>query len=128
MTVHFAWSMTTFCPLVECLRTLPNPHTLSIGRADDSGAAPLKNVLMGVNLLQIETLILPPAAYPLLQHCPNVEDVVCLINDTIGPSGDEFLRSLVSNRDSKLKRLAIPWLYCPTHSVSDPALCWVIGW
>ena len=128
MTVHFAWSMTTFRPFVECLRSLPNLHILSIGRADDSGAAPLKNALMGVNLPQIKTLILPPAVYPLLQHRPNVEDVICLINDTTGPSGDELLISLMSNRDSGLKRLVIPWLYCPTHPVSDPVLCGVIAW
>lgn len=81
---------------------------------------------MGVDL-QIETLILPPAAYPLLQHCPNVEDVVCLINDTTGPSGDEFLRSLMSNRDSKLKRLEIPLALLPNHLRKRSSTLWGSG-
>ena len=79
---------------------------------------------MGVDLPQIGTLILPPAAYSLLQYCSKVEDVVCLIHDTIGPSGDKFLRSLVSNRDSKLKRLAIPLALLPNPPRKRSSTLW----
>ena len=113
MTVYFMWDFTTFSPFVECLKSLPNLHTLSIGYADDFHTTPLEGALKGANLPQIKTLITPPATYPLLQHCPDVEDVVCPIRYITGPSSDGFLRSLESNRDSKVKRLAIPLALLP---------------
>ena len=67
----------------------------------------LRNALEGVKLPQIKTLILPPAAYPLLRHCRDVEDVACLFLYNEGPT-DKFLKSLASNRHSKVERLAIP--------------------
>ena len=63
---------------------------------------------MGVELPQVKTLILPLAAYPLLQHCPNIEDVVCVAEYGSNTSSDGVLGSLASNQDSKVKRLAIP--------------------
>ena len=69
--------------------------------------APLRNALNCIELPQIKTLILHHFAYPLLQHCPNVEDVACVVKYQIVPP-DGFLRSLTSNRDSKVKRLTIP--------------------
>ena len=111
--MYFMWDMSTFPLFVECLKSLPNLHTLSIGRATDSNTTPLENALQGVELPQIKNLIAPPAAYPLLQRCCNVEDVVCAIRDITGPSSDGFFESLMSNRDSKLKRLAIPLALLP---------------
>ena len=69
--------------------------------------------MKGVKLPQIKTLVLPSAAYPLLQRCHDVEDVVCTITDITRPPGDEFLRSLMSDPDSKLKRLTIPLALLP---------------
>ena len=107
MTVDLVWSKSTFHPFVRCIQSLPNLQTLEIGWVDDFVTTPLKHALRGVKLPQIKTLILPPSAYPLLQHCHDVEDVVCVAGyQTISPGG--LLRSLTSNRDSKVKRLAIP--------------------
>lgn len=106
-------NMTTFSPLVECLKSLPNLHMVSIGRARGPDTTPLEDALKGVNLPQIKTLILLPAAYPLLEHCPNVEGVLCPIRDITGPSSDGFLESLMFNQDSKVKRLAIPLALLP---------------
>ena len=116
MTVYFGWAKTTFPLFIDCLRSLPNLHTLSVGYANDSNTTPLANALGSVKLPQIKTLVLLPAAYPLLQHCRNVEDVVCTIRDISKPSCDGFLESLMSNRDSKLKRLAIPLVLLPNPS------------
>ena len=69
--------------------------------------APLEKALDGVKLLQIKALILSPTAHPLLRHCPNVEDVVWVV-EYATMSSDIVLGSLVSNRDSKVKRLTIP--------------------
>ena len=107
MTVGLAWSKFSFPSFVKCLQSLPNIHTLEIGRLDGFDPTPLKNALKGVRLPQVKTLILPPSAYPLLQHYHGVEDVVCVVKyQNMSPDG--FLRSLTSNRDSKVKRLAIP--------------------
>ena len=74
----------------------------------------LETALEGVELFQIKTLVLPPTAYPLLQHCRNVEDVVCVVGR--GTTTDGFLESFESNRDSKVKRLAIPLVLWPCPS------------
>ena len=102
-----------FSPLVECLKSLPHLHMLSIGLTYGINTAPLANALEGVQLPQIKTLILPPHAYPFLQHSPNVEDIVCTTVYASPQSRDGFLGSLVSNRDSKLKRLAISLALLP---------------
>ena len=93
---------------VECLKSLPNLHTLSIGSTNRFDPTPLAKALKGVNLPQIKTLLLLPENYPLLQHCPNVEDVVCSTRVINGPCCDGFLKSLLSNQDSKVERLTIP--------------------
>ena len=100
---------------VGCLESLPNLHTLEIGRAHSYTAAPLKKALGRVEFPQIKTLILPPTAYPLLQHCRDVEDVICVVRD-VTLSSDEFLGSLASNRDSKVRRLTIPLVSFGTPS------------
>lgn len=93
---------------IKYLESLPNLHTLEIGFVDYYPRAPiLENALKGVKLPQVNTLILPSAAHPLLKCCPNVEDVDWVIGDKTATS-DEFLGSLGSIRDSKIKRLAIP--------------------
>jgi len=107
MTVCLMWGDSVLPLFVGCLESLPNLHTLEIGRVHGSIETPLKNALEHVKLPQIKTLILPPSAYPLLLHCCDVEDVVCVVGRG-AISSDEFLESLASNRNSKVKRLAIP--------------------
>jgi len=91
---------------VKCLESLPNLHTLEVGLVGGV-TIPLKKALKGVKLPQIKTMVLPPAAHPLLQHCCNVEDVFCVVGCENRYS-EEFLGSLASNRDSKVKQLTIP--------------------
>ena len=107
MTVHFLRREPAFLPFVQCLKSLPNLHTLEIGWLRDSVAPALESALQSVELPQIKTLILPPAAYPLLQHCRDVEDVAYVIG-YYGRSSDRFFKSFSSNRRSKIKRLVIP--------------------
>ena len=92
---------------VECLKFLPNLHTLEIGRAYSCTTIPLENALKHIKLPQIKALTLPAATYPLLRHCRDVEDVVCVVLDG-AILYDEFLGTLASNQESKVKRLAIP--------------------
>ena len=105
--VYILWGDSAIPPFVGCLESLPNLHTLEVGQADSSITTPLESAIEHIQLPQIKTLILPPTAHPLLHHCCNVEDVVCVIRDST-ISSDEFLESLVFNQDSKVKRLAIP--------------------
>jgi len=107
MTVHFLGNQ-VLRPFVECLELLPNLHTLEIGSSSNGPDTILLNDALGrVRLPQIQTLIIPESAHPLLKHCRNVEDVVWVISDKPITS-NEFLRSLTSNRFSKVKRLAVP--------------------
>ena len=74
-------------------------------------AGPLKNALKGVELPQIKTLILPSTVGILLEHCPDVEDVVFVVGgarDITSYLLGGLLRRLASNKNSKVKRLAIP--------------------
>ena len=107
MTVHLLWDETAFYPLVKCLRSLPNLHTLEVGWVNPFTATTLEDALRGVQLPQIKTLIMTPDIHPLLRHCHNVEDVVCVVGYRT-TSFDVFLGSLASNQGSKIKRLAIP--------------------
>ena len=100
------WNNSTLPKFVKCLESLPNLHILEIGRTDRYITAPLAKVLMDVELPQIRALILPPNAYPFLGHCHNVEEIVCVVRS--GDISDDFLEAIASNRDSKVKRLAIP--------------------
>ena len=94
---------------VKCLVSLPNLHTLEIGWMNSPYANSLTEALKGVELPQIKTLILPPAAGILLRHCHNVEDVVCVVGYKITTyQFDIFFGCLISNKDSKVKQLAIP--------------------
>ena len=115
LTLNLTQGKPTFPPFVKCLKSLPNLHTLKIGWMASFETLPLENALDGVELPQIKTLILPPAAHPLLQHCCDVEDVVCMIRyETAASYG--FIKSFESIRDSKIKRLAIPlftWIHLP---------------
>lgn len=107
MAVRLMWSNSTLPKFIKCLESLPNLHTLEIGQTHIDITTPLGKALKGVELPQIKALVLSPTAHPLLRHCRNVEDVVCVvaINTT---TSDEFLTSLASNRNSKFKQLAIP--------------------
>jgi len=107
MTARFLWDLVS--PLfVRSLEFLPNLHTLEIGPVNyHPFSPPFGNALDGVKLPQIKVLILPPIAHILVKHCPNVEAVDWVIGEhTVIPY--EFLRSLMSTQDSKIKRLAIP--------------------
>ena len=108
MRVHLLGNRFPFPLFVKCLESLPNLHTLEMGWVNHSRTTTLfQSALKGVTISQIKTLILPPAGYPLLQRCPDVEDVACIVGYKEGPT-DKFLKSLASNRHSKVKRLAIP--------------------
>ena len=103
---------------VKCLKSLPNLHTLEVGWMDGLATVPLKNALKGVQFPQIKTLILFPTAYPILQHCRNVENVACVLRYQ-NTFPDLLLRSLASIQDSKVKRLTIPLCLC----VNAPRKC-----
>ena len=107
MMVHLPWGEPIFPPFVKCLKSLPNLHTLEIGWLKNSTTTALQTAREGVKLPQIKTLIPPPAAYPLFQHCCGVEDVACVVEFYEG-SSDGFFKSLASNRHSKIKQLMIP--------------------
>ena len=111
-------------PFARCLESLPNLRTLEIGWMNGPYADPLGNALKGVELPQIKTLILPPAARILLRYCPNVEDVVCVVGGatTYGLGG--LLMHLTANKDSKVKRLAIPLLLRHNHSSKRSSFLW----
>ena len=98
-------------PFARCLESLPNLHTLEIGWMNGPHARPLRDALKGVELTQIKTLILPPAADILLEHCPGVEDVVCVVGGATTYGLGALLMRLASNKDSKVKRLAIPLVW-----------------
>ena len=121
--MHFLWdSEPTF---VKCLESLPNLHTIEIGIGLMYGrprTALLREALQRVKLPQIKTLTLPPAAHPLLKHCPNAEDVDWLIGDDVKVS-DEILGSL-PNRDSKIKRLTIPLVLSENPSRKWSSTLW----
>ena len=94
---------------VGSLESLPNLHTLEISWVGNRIASPLEKALRHIKLPQIKTLIIPPAAHSLLRHCDSVEDLVCPFGYTPAPTpSDVILSSLASNRNSKVKRLAIP--------------------
>jgi len=110
MTLNLTQKDSAIPMFVKCLESLPNLHTLEIVRAGASATSPLKDALKRVKLPQINTLIIPPTAHPLLRPCRNVEDVVCVVRYGIISSG-EFLGSLEFNRGSKVKRLVIPLVF-----------------
>jgi hypothetical protein len=94
---------------VKCLASLPNLHTLEVPWADVRVIGPLENALKRIELPQIKTLIVVPTAYPLLRHCHGVEDLVYVVRYAPMPiPSDRIFISLASNRDLKIKRLAIP--------------------
>ena len=93
MTVYLAWNESSIPLFVKCLGSLQNLHTLETGRTTDFSPTLLQDALTGVALPQIKTLVMPPIVHPLLQHCHDVEDVVCVVMDE-NPSYDRFLGSL----------------------------------
>ena len=97
---------------INCLVSLPNLHTLEVGLDDSMWYAPryLGRLLRNTKFPQIKALVLPSAAYPLLKSCSNVEEVDWVIRSTPIVS-DEFLGSLATIRDSKIKRMAIPLVF-----------------
>ena len=105
--MYLPWRFPTV-PFARCLESLPNLHTLEIGWMDGPYARPLRDALSGIELPQIKTLILPTTADILLEHCPDVEDVVCVVRGATTYGLGALLMRLASNKDSNVKRLAIP--------------------
>ena len=107
MTVSGSWGSSTLPELFKCLESLPNLHTLEMGEVAYYPPFQLRRLLERVKLPQVKALILPAHAYPLLEICHNVEDVVYVIQHGVTPS-DEFCEPLASNQDSQVKRLTLP--------------------
>ena len=105
--MYFTSDFSALSKFIKCLGSLQNLHTLEIGHEVGYNVSPPRPKFKGVKLPQIKTLILPPAAHPLLERCPNVEDVNWVIGGR-AVSSYEFLGSLALIRDSKIKRLVIP--------------------
>ena len=124
MAFCFERDTTLFFSFVKCLESLPNLHILSIGCVYGPNTTSLAKALKGVNLPQIKALTLHPALYSLLEHCPNVEDIVCRTRGITNPFCDGFLRSLMSNQDSKLKRLSIPLALLPDAHRKQSSTPW----
>jgi len=99
-----------FPVFIEFLQSLPNLHTLEVRWWDpyDFFGEPLGNVLKRVKLPQIRTLIIPPAAHPLLRYCHELEDINLVIVEGWMGYSDSVHRSLASNQNSKIRRAAIP--------------------
>ena len=107
--MHLPLTESTIPLFVECLESLPNLYTLVIPRADMRITGSLKKALKRIKLPQIKTLVIPHPIHFLLRHCHGVEDLVCVVRYTnANTPSDRILSSLASNRDSKVKRLAIP--------------------
>ena len=108
---------------VECLESHPNIHTLEIPRAGMRITGPPERAPKRIELPQVKTLIIPPPIHILLRHCNGVEDVVRVVRymNTKIPS-ERILSSLVSNRDSKVERLATPWFCGLIRRVGDSTL------
>ena len=107
MTLAFSQPWSIFDSFVKCLESLPNLHTLEIRQMDNPSTISLQSALEGAKLPHIKSLTLPPAAYPLLQHCHNVEDVTW-VTGYHEESSDQLLRYLVSNQHPRVKRLVVP--------------------
>jgi hypothetical protein len=107
--MYLAWDESMIPLFVRCLESLPNLHTLETPWADGHFTSTLEDALKRIKLPQIKVLLISPAAHPLLQHCHSVEDLIC-VDRSRGPDipSDIILCSLASNRNPKVKRLAIP--------------------
>ena len=86
----------------RCLAALPNLHTLEVISMGTHYSQPLRTALIGVDLPQIRTLVLPSMAHSLLRHCPNVDDLTC----TPFRPDEEFVESLAVGQQ-KLRRFAV---------------------
>jgi len=98
---------------VECLAALPNLHTLEIGWVKNSLVGELFVTTLGNRELPVRTLVLPPTAHPLLQYCPNVEDLTC--SDTAPDRS--FVESLVAGGLAHITKLSVT---CPGGSDNWP--------
>ena len=93
---------------VKCLWSLPNLHTLEVSWGNMRITGPLEKAPEHIELPRINSLVIPPATHPLLRHCHGVEDLVRVVRyPPTSTLSDGILSSLGSNRDSKVKRLAI---------------------
>ena len=118
MTIDFALEEEQIALFARSLNLLPNLHTLEIAWFNDQLTRKLREALRNVRLPQIKTLIMSVSAHPLLEHCLEVEDVVCVPKHDAGLGLEAFLRSIAFNRDSKVRRLAIP--LTPTWNEDKP--------
>ena len=95
---------------VKCLQSLPNLHTLEIEWTSGNIGIALGGALANAEFPNIRTLIVPTTAYPLLRHCPGVENIVYVPSwGWISTYHErDFFESLASIPDSKVKRLVVP--------------------
>ena len=108
MAIDFALEEEQITLFVRSLNFLPNLHTLEIAWFREKHTHKLRKVLRNVQLPQIKTLILSVNAHPLLEHCLEVEDVVCVPKQDAGLGLEAFLKSIAFNQYSKVRKLAIP--------------------
>lgn len=90
---------------IKYLQSLPTLHTLEV-RVLGGTMTLLKKALKGVRLPQIKTLIIPSAGRFLPRHCHDVEEIVCVVYGD-PTTYEEFLQSLISVQNSKVRRSAI---------------------
>lgn len=92
----------------ECLTALPNLHTLEISSMWEDEIAQSFATALGerkpkLQLQQVQTLILPPSAHPLLRYCPNVEDLTCCtMKPDIG-----FVGSLAAGGPDRITKFSV---------------------
>ena len=121
MTVDLAGNASTFPPFVRCLQSLPNLHTLEIGRVDYFDTIVLENALKDVKLPQIKTLVLPSPPIP----SSNTVVTWRMLYVRLGMGPRPLTRSLDLlrlPRTQKSNAWRSPWLCGPIRPVSDPAL------
>ncbi|KAG6886856.1 hypothetical protein C0992_001978 [Termitomyces sp. T32_za158] len=66
---------------VQCLKTLPNLHTLQILRAHTQMTTHLKTAFAAHKLPQVHTVVLPNHAHNILRACPEARVVMCSYDD-----------------------------------------------
>jgi hypothetical protein len=76
----------------NCLRSLPNIHTLELCHVNQEMTTRLKEAFDGVTMPSIRTIVMPAIAHHILRSCPNVEDVTCTVGD-----GSQILGTIASN-------------------------------
>lgn len=86
------YRMDTILPaFVDCVKSLPNLHTLELCHVHHWMTTKLRSAFEGTVVPSIRTVVLPTIAHHLLASCPNVEDVTCNVGD-----GSQILGTIAS--------------------------------